>query len=212
MHLLGKWFGHLSRGIRFAVWVISGEFLLTWPHRRANGGTIILTRALIVSALLYVFAIGLDESLNPNSTLQFSGERLRLAVKNTLPWFGGIFTVVYAALYARFSSQWTYLAGVYNQIKAAEARLVPSEAESHEAIVAWKAAFVEDADELHLAVKPMYAALIKAWCENDHVRAEFAKTAPGGGLRLAELLEEIDGALARHAKRFAAKTAPRVLP
>lgn len=165
-----------------------------------------MTRALIVSALLYALAIGLDESLNPKSTLRFSGEHLRVAVKSTLPWFGGIFTVVYAALYARFSSQWTYLAGVYNQIKAAETRLNPSEAESHSALVAWKAAFVEDADELHLAVKPMYAALIKAWCENGYVKAEFRRTAPGGEPRLAKLLEEIDGVLAHHAERFAPKS------
>lgn len=187
--------------------MISGEFLLTWPHRRANGGTIILTRALMVSALLYALAIVLNESLDPKNVLRFSAEHLRLAIKNTLPWFGGIFTVVYAALYARFSSQWTYLAGVYNQIKAAETRLIPAEANSHSALVAWKAAFVEDADELHLAVKPMYAALIRAWCENDYVKMEFRRTAPGGERRLTKLLEEIDCALAHHARRFARKDA-----
>lgn len=125
---------HLSRGLRFIVWVVSGEFLLTWPHRRPNGGAIILTRALLVSALLYAFAISLDEALNPENSMRFSGREFRLAVKNTLPWFGGIFTVVYAALYARFSSQWPYLAGVYNQIKAAETRLDPIDVESHKAV------------------------------------------------------------------------------
>ncbi len=39
-----------------------------------------------------------------------------------LPWLGALFGAVYAGLYARFASQWLYLANTYNQIKAAECR------------------------------------------------------------------------------------------
>lgn len=192
----------ISRFLHRVVQGISGEFLLTWPHRQPNGGTIIVLRALLVAFLLYGLAISIDQRLEGGNTWAFSASALRVALKDTLPWFGGIFTVVYAALYTRFSSQWTYLAGVYNQIKAAETRLETGDADSNASLVAWKAAFIEDADELHLALKPMYASLIEAWCENERVQAEFIRTAPGGKRRLTKLLTEVDAALTEHARTY----------
>jgi hypothetical protein len=45
---------------------------------------------------------------------------------DSIGWIGAIFAAVYAALYARFASQWSYLAGVYNQMRQT---LVTTEAE-----------------------------------------------------------------------------------
>jgi hypothetical protein len=57
--------------------------------------------------------------------------------------------------YARFSSQWSYLAGVYNQIKAAECRTGFQET----VLAQWKAGFIEDAADLHLLRKAMFASI-----------------------------------------------------
>src|SRR2546429_9313137 len=122
------------------VWIISGEFLFTWPCRQANGGTIIFYRTLFVSLLLYSLALLLNKMLDPFINLEF-------VIKDTLPWFGAIFAAEYAALYTRFSSQWTYLAGLYNQIKAAEAQIATSKNKdiADTVLVPWQAGFIEDA-------------------------------------------------------------------
>jgi len=175
---------------------LSGEFLLTRPHRRANGGTIIFTRALMTSTILYGAAIIFSEVLDPASQMRFSVVALRTALKATLPWWAGIFAAVYAALYARFASQWTYLAGLYNQIKTAEARTAEFPAsKARDVITSWQAGFIEDADELHLALKPMYAALIRVWSKDENVRKEFVEYAPGGKQRLDSLLRDVEWAL-----------------
>ena len=66
---------------------------------------------------------------------------------------------MYAALYSRFASQWTYLAGVYNQIKMAESRTDRDPRK----IAEWKAGFIVDAEELHLVRKPLFAEVVRAW-------------------------------------------------
>ncbi len=45
-----------------------------------------------------------------------------MGLLTALPTFGAIFAAVYFALYARFASQWSYLANLYNKIKEAETR------------------------------------------------------------------------------------------
>jgi len=67
---------------------------------------------------------------------------------------------------------------------------------AREVIASWQAGFIEDADELHLALKPMYAALIRVWSKDENVRKEFVEYAPGGKQRLDSLLR--DGRLGSH--------------
>ena len=130
----------------------------------------------------------------------------RCVATNTLPWFGAIFAAVYAALYTRFSSQWTYLAGLYNQIKAAEVQVaVSANTDSTKDVAAkvltsWKAGFIEDAEELHLALKPMFAEVIRTWSEDEKVQSEFAKYAPGGEEGLKELLSDIERVLPKRVR------------
>jgi hypothetical protein len=73
----------------------------------------------------------------------------------------------YIALRGRFSDQWRYLAGVYNQIKAAECRRDIEK----EALREWKAGFVEDAVEVHLARKRIYAQVIVNWLREPAVES-----------------------------------------
>ena len=134
-----------------------------------NGGAVILLRTLVIALGLDVIAAVAVGFLDPTHggivTLPF----LRRELADKLPWFGAIFAVVYAALYTRFASQWTYLAGVYNQIKAAEARNDCDPAK----IAEWKAGFIIDAHELHLAQKPLFAEIIDAWRDDPAVELLF---------------------------------------
>lgn len=104
-----------------------------------------------------------------------------------LPWLGALFGAVYAGLYARFASQWLYLANTYNQIKAAECR---SES-SARPLAEWKAGFIEDADGLHLATKPLFASVIAHWAREAAVAQAYADTVTGGADRLAALVDRL---------------------
>jgi hypothetical protein len=145
-------------------------------------------RSLWVSVLLYAGSIGLRELLDPNNARDFDFTAFRALLVQTLPWFGGFFAAVYVALYARFSSQWTYLAGLYNQIMATAAR--PDH--DQRVLASWKAGFIEDAEDLHLALKPMYAAVIKNLATERDVVAAFIADTAGGAARLAVLLKDVD--------------------
>lgn len=180
--------GLVSRFLHWVVDKVSGEFLLRWPRRHANGGTLVLARSVWVSLLLYSAILALRQVLDPNMLWDFDSRALRLTLIQTLPWFGALFSAVYFALYTRFSSQWTYLAGVYNQIMAAAAR--PDH--DPEVIAVWEAGFIEDSDELHLALKPMYAAIIRSLAEDPRVVDNFERYTPGGARRLQALLTDVD--------------------
>lgn len=98
---------------------VSGEWLLT-ECGYANGGSVIAARSLMSSLGLLCLALGLVNVLDPSRTWAFSWAEARAQLCEKTNWFGTVFAIIYAAFYARFASQWTYLAGVYNQIKAAE--------------------------------------------------------------------------------------------
>jgi len=79
-----------------------------------------------------------------------------------------VFAGSYAAFYVRFASQWSYLAGVYNQIKSTECRLQERE-EEPEALAEWKSGFIEDAYLLHLINKQGFADTIWEWTKDKDV-------------------------------------------
>lgn len=59
---------------------------------------------------------------------------------------------------------------------------------SHESVLRlWQAGFIEDAEDLHLARKPMFAALIRSMLVKRQIRADFIAHAPGGAERLDKL-------------------------
>jgi hypothetical protein len=161
--------------------------MLTWKHRRANGGTMIFMRALWASGLLYVGTLVGREILDPLKAWTPDFTIARTTVLSTLPWFGAFFGAIYAALYSRFSSQWTYLAGLYNQIMAAAVR-----PDAQQSVLAdWQAGFIEDAEDLHLATKPMYATVLANMIADDETRKSYEKTVAGGVARLNSLEEDV---------------------
>ena len=187
--------------IRFLSW----EWLLT-RTRLANGSTVIVLRAFGTALYFLIGAVLLQNILDPDrqhtaSLESFSVRTLRLQVLEMGHWFTAVFAGVYVALYARFSSQWSYLAGLYNQIKAAECRGI-LDSDQQIALAEWKAAFIEDAEELHLATKPMVATIISVWVNDSRIRDAFVIDVPGGQMRLEALIDRVRRVRAREEYRW----------
>jgi hypothetical protein len=125
--------------------------------------------------------------LDPGRGSAFSFYEMKVQIVKSIEIFGAIFAGIYIALYSRFSSQWSYLAGLYNQIKQTEATNVDTDLIMDQ----WKAGFIEDAIALHLAKKPMFAMIIRAWANKGNVRASFESDVQGGKEILDSLLKDI---------------------
>jgi hypothetical protein len=143
--------------------------------------------------LALIFRNLLDES----RTWQFSIVELKTQMFVTFHWFGTILAASYAALYARFASQWTYLANLYNQIKAAECRADCDQ----DKLAEWKAGFMEDAEELHLAGKPLFASVLHAWGMEEKIKEQFKTNAPGGAARFDVLMQRVQSVYDQTSKR-----------
>lgn len=174
---------------------LSAEFIL---NRLPNGGTVILLRSLWTGGLLNLFALMLLNLLDPRLSWQPSFKQFETQIVSTLPWTGAILGAVYASLYARFASQWSYLAGVYNQIKAAEC----ASSCNGRALAEWKAGFMEDAEDLHLARKPVFASIIHAWAKQSEVMECYLKHVPGGERRFEVLVASVLEITARTARKY----------
>lgn len=183
----------------------SAEFLLT---NRPTGGGVVFARAAWTAVLVYAAAIALKEVLPPDSTLRFSSVRLRFAIVETLSWAGAIFAGTYAAFYTRFQAQYAYLADLYNQIMAAQVQAPPND-QNEEAYAAWWAGFIEDAEELHLETKPVFASVIASVLNRPGVRAKYANHTPGGEARLKHVEQRIAAVLAEEAQRQMKRIASR---
>jgi hypothetical protein len=177
----------------------SGEFYLA---RRPNSGTVVLIRTLWVTGLLTLAALGARERLAHGATWQLAWPHREIMMQ-LVPWVGAIFGATYAGLYARFASQWTYLAGLYNQIMAVAAQ-TDSKIHSNrdDVLAAWRAGFIEDAEDVHLARRPLYAGVILSFAQKPGVRSAYAEFTAGGAERLARLEEQCRLALAKeHIRR-----------
>jgi len=177
----------------------SGEFLL---DSLPNSGEVIFIRAMFITTFVYATAIFLKECVSPGAMWwTFSGQAMANVIGETIPWIGAIFAASYAALYTRFASQWAYLASLYNQIMATQAQAPPDDEISKRTFVIWKAGFIEDAEAVHLATKPMYAGVIKDWLANGQIRRAYIEHAPNGEKDLLLLEQRVNAALQR-AKKF----------
>lgn len=170
---------------RIIEWA-SAEVILT-RLRRGNGGDVILIRSLLIALLIYVPAQWLLDQPKPDVT-----------------WYGAMFAATYAALYARFSQQWHYMANLYNSIKTAEVRTADHEPNEklNDKLAQWKAGFIEDADTLHLAMKPSIAAVICVWGDDEHVRHWFEMYTIGRCQRLDRILKGAAATCAREEQRW----------
>ena len=96
----------------------------------------------------------------------------------TIPWLRAVFAGVYIALYTRFAAQFSYLANVYNQMMATQAMI--KDPDSNEKIRRWKTGLVEDAQDLHLATKPMFATIVWHLLLDEHIVKEFDESVSDG--------------------------------
>jgi hypothetical protein len=163
--------------------LLSGEWML---KGRSNGGVVVFFRAVFIAAEIYVSALVLAWLINPDSGACPSLISTRRRLYETVPWFGATLGAVYAWLYARFSSQWQYLADLYNKIVEAQVR---AGVLNENVLDNWRAAFIEDAYTLHLACKPMFAAAINEMLKRQQVREAYLRSTIRGHMHLAELKE-----------------------
>lgn len=165
------------------VYILSGEFFL---RCRPNGGTVVLLRSAYVSLLIYVPALVIKVYCSTNAVLHFSPAAFRIELGDTLPWLGAVFAGAYAAFYTRFSSQWSYLANLYNQIMFSNV-MRPETDHARNIIEVWWAAFIEDAQDLHLAGKSMFKSIIiDCLTDADTVRV-FLQSTDNSNKRLKDL-------------------------
>lgn len=178
---------------KYVVRVGSFEWLLNY---HANGGSVISLRTLLISGVVYLFAIVVKDALDPGRIFRFNSDRFLSELAGNMQWFGALFAAVYAGLYSRFASQWLYLAGLYNTIKQTEAQVIRNGPESKAALADWKAGFMEDANELHLATKSVFVSVINAWGNDEAVKKAFVKNTPDGQRRYDALMADVIAAYA----------------
>lgn len=150
--------------------ILDGEWVLRFLP---NGGTAVIVRTVQLSTLAFLLAIGVDSYLDPKAHLAFDWAQFLATVKAHLTWFGVLFGGIYVALYSRFSSQWSYLAGLYNSLMQLECQEPRSElkddAKLERRAMAW-AAFIDDAWTMHLAAKPSFSSAIRTLLSDERIR------------------------------------------
>jgi len=176
----------LLKKFRFIVSILSSEWILT-KLDIPNGGVVILVRTMLSSIIVFSLVLAINNFIDPSKTWQFSILELRAQITSMTAWYSILFGAMYTAFYTRFSSQWTYLANVYNNIKQSEA------SEGDEDIISgWKAGFIEDSENLHLACKSSFVSIVKVWGSDKKVINKYIENTPGGKVRFDILMNKIE--------------------
>lgn len=186
----------MSRYLEKVIEHASGQWIL--ERIKANGGDVVVLRSLWTAGVFSVVSMVLVAALDPERR-----GPITLTTIYSQFWDISGYVVVflgasYLALYARFVSQWQYLAGLYNQIKQAEAAGNADE----NAIAEWKAGYLEDAENLHLAAKNNLAPVLRAWTQNPRVEKAFSDHTPGGAARFKKLAHTAQVAYEKAEKRW----------
>lgn len=166
----------------------SFEWLMS--PRLPNGGAAVLARTLCISIEFLALTIALWNWIDPERTGCPSWLELRKQLIHLAPVFAAATGAIYVALYARFTSQWNYLASLYNQIKESEI-LMPRNSASRKRMAEWKAGYIEDAKELHLHTKPIIAGIIYFWSQQEGVKEAFIAGVHNGECRWKALQEDV---------------------
>lgn len=147
---------------------------------RPNSGRTVLVRSFVISIVAYLCSYSMVALLSgfefwgaTGSWPGLDGAAAARLVRSTLPWLGALFAGVYASLYARYASQWSYLANQYNSIKQSE---IQGDAAKSRAMYEWKVAFIADAWTLHLARHSTFNFVVFSWLCDPNVAALYAST------------------------------------
>lgn len=167
--------------------LLSGEFIFL-KGRNANGGDVVILRAIWVTVYITALTLWLRNGLDEYRGCHFSSSVLLADLKELSGWIAAAFGGIYAAFYSRFAAQWSYLANMYNQIKQAEVTQSDLTISSIP-LAQWKAGFIEDALDLHLASKASISGIICAWAQDPAIESAFTQYTPGGLARWAHVLQ-----------------------
>lgn len=165
----------ILKAFEWLAYYATGEFVL---KSRPNGGSVIILRSLLVSAILFLFAIIVSEITHKNTIfpIQFSLNEFANVVHEKLEWLAALIGFCYLALYSRFASQWSYLADLYNRIMQSRADNADSNSfytydekkklsqlcQREQIYAYWMAGFIHDARDLHLSDKDSYKSVIES--------------------------------------------------
>ena len=164
------------------------EFLL---EKHPNGGGLILIRTVWIALLIYTLALSIKHFLSSETIVCIDWDGAKKIISETLGWYGAIFAGVYATLISRFASQWHYLANLYNQMMATAVQTSKGE-EKERSMNYWRAAFIEDAVELHLARKRIFASVIRSMLDKEGVRNAIEKYADQSKCSLEKVSELVN--------------------
>jgi hypothetical protein len=170
------------RALQTLIEYASGEWMIT-KCKKPNGGTIVILRSFFMTIVIAILILGVIYLLFCIFDL-----RNQFDIRKHIGWFGAVFGAVYFGLYARFSSQWVYLSNLYNSIKKSE---ITIENKNNESLTQWKAGFIEDAENLHMATKSSFAPIIKDWGKDKAVKKAFIAHTPGGKCRYLKLMHAV---------------------
>ena len=163
----------MERVLRVVDW-LSGEWML---RNRSNSGSVVFLRSVIVALYIFIFALWLLQIIDPDRTWMPSLKEAQIVVGKNLAWLGAIFAAVYTGFYTRYASQWTYIAGLYNQIMAAASTSnVP--VDQNEALLNWQCGFIEDCYHLHLDRKEVFSFVIKQMLSDSAMLKNFIECTP----------------------------------
>ena len=193
-HWLNRWLEFTKKCARYALEGLDGEWILRF---HPNGGGIVVVRAFQISVTAFAVAIAFDSYLQPNRAFRLDPTELAATLRLHWTWLGAMFGATYAALYSRFAAQWTYLAGLYNQLMAAEEeepRAAIPAARREKRVLRW-AAFIEDAVAMHLSTKSSYASVIASLLADPEIAREYRTSSADEPNRLARLESRLQKAL-----------------
>jgi hypothetical protein len=177
-----------SPSLRHAFDAFSGEWML---KRSANGGRVVFARAVLVTSIVYGVSLLVRLLLLAKADSSFTWEFIQEKSVDTLPWIAAIFAAVFAGLYSRFASQWSYLATTYNDYMSARMQTPINNGQAdpfhHRTMKLWEAAFVEDDYDLHLWRKRMFAPLVRELLQDVEVEKIFKESTHDGVARLREI-------------------------
>lgn len=176
--------------ISAVVKILSGEFLLDFYP---NGGTVVFLRSVLTSIILFLLIVVSFGLLKTGFGPEIRWDIVKEVIIDKYDIGCAIFAGCYTVFYTRFSSQWSYLAGVYNQLLNSMVQLgANTTSEQKEALILWKAGILEDACNLHLAAKPMFAPLIIEFLNDPVVLGAFREATIDGDKSLTNIVKMIN--------------------
>lgn len=141
-------------------------------NKRPNGGAVVFLRSLKVSLLVFLASLWIISIVDPERTFQPSMREFQLQLVDKFTWLGAIFAATYVGFYSRYSSQWSYLSNLYNQIMATKSTLAKDK-KSSSSFLHWQAGFIEDCYLLHLDRKEIFSLPIQYMLQDEEIAETF---------------------------------------